>query len=63
MIKTTDKVKAKEAYEVWYDIWGHMGSLSGQITMLPEGERKNTLRQKLEELSRTIHLYSQLSDD
>ena len=63
MIKTTDKVKAKEAYEVWYDIWGHMGSLSGQITMLPEGERKQNLRKKLEELSRAIHLYSQLSED
>ena len=63
MIKTTDKVKAKEAYEVWYDIWGHMGSLSGRITLLPEGDHKHILRQKLEELSRAIQLYSQLSED
>ena len=63
MIKTTDKVKAKEAYEVWYDIWGHMGSLSAQITMLPDSERKHILRQRLEDLSRAIQLYSQLSED
>ena len=63
MIKITQESKTKEAYEVWYDIWGHMGSLSGHITMLPEGKRKHTLRQKLEELSKAIHLYSQLSED
>lgn len=63
MIKTTDKVKAKEAYEVWYDIWGYMGSLSGRITLLPDSEHKHILRQKLEELSRAIQLYSQLSED
>ena len=63
MIKASQKSKTKEAYEIWYDIWGHMGSLSGQITMLPEGEYKYNLRQKLEELSRAIQLYSQLSED
>ena len=57
------KSESKEAYEIWYDIWAHMGSLSGQIFLLPDNKHKHRLRQKLEELSKAIQLYSQLSDE